>query len=67
MKTYEGYIDHLANAPKEKEIRQGQHIINTLFYYDDTAYKHIMASEADCFYDDEKIEDFWRTLTKYYS
>lgn len=42
-------------------IREGQALMNALYYVDAAAYEEITATRDDCFYDDTFIEN---TLSK---
>ena len=63
--TVELVKEFLANLPKPKEWREGQFVYNILYKINGTAvlvtkYAH----NTDCFYNDDKIDDFIECWTK---
>ena len=44
------------------ELREGQAFMNALSEVNPELYKQITGTEADCFYDDEKIPTFFNKL-----
>ena len=67
MKSSEEFVQVADMSLKEPHIRYGQYLMNHLFKYDETAYRHIMKVGSDPFYDDKKIADFFTQLDNYYS
>lgn len=60
-------VDTLAKFMKKAnpELREGQCLMNALFEVNRILYIQITGTEADCFYDDKKIPDFWNKLSEH--
>lgn len=58
MSIYEAFIKHLTGG----EQRRGQAWMNALREIDPELFEKISGTEADCFYDDRKIEAFKRAV-----
>lgn len=48
---------------RSPEVRYGQALMTGLFYFAPDLYAAINATEADCFYDDRKIGNFWAAIS----
>lgn len=63
--TAELVKEFLTNLPKPKEWREGQFVYNTLYKIDGAAVLITKyAYTTDCFYNDDKIDDFIKYWTK---
>jgi hypothetical protein len=47
---------------KYPHLRQGQALMNALHEVDANMYKQIDQTDADCFYQDARIEKFWNII-----
>ncbi|MGM9530853.1 hypothetical protein [Intestinibacter sp.] len=63
--TVEVVKEFLANFPKPKEWRNGQFVYNILYRIDHTAAEFAQFEQhSDCYYNDDKIDDFIKYWTK---
>lgn len=63
--TAELVKEFLTNLPKPKEWREGQFVYNILFRIDNRAAELAQFEyHTDCFYNDDKIDDFIKYWTK---
>lgn len=63
--TEELVKEFLINLPKPKEWREGQFVYNILFRIDNRAAELAQFEyHTDCFYNDDKIDDFIKYWTK---
>ena len=53
--------------PELKHLRKGQALMVSLQMSNEKLYHLITGTEADCFYDDSKIENFQIALEKFYN
>jgi hypothetical protein len=44
------------------QMRRGQALMNALYWLDAEIYNMVHGTEADCFYDDRKIQTFLETI-----
>lgn len=47
---------------KYPHLREGQALMNALFECNGKLYKQIIGTDADCFYVDAKIQQFWSEI-----
>lgn len=63
--TVELVKEFLSNLPKPKEWREGQFVYNTLYSINWRAAEFAQLEDnTDCFYDDDKIDDFIKCWIK---
>jgi hypothetical protein len=57
-------VDNLAKYLKQShpEFRLGQSLMNALREVNMELYQKITATDADCFYQDDKIPQFWEAI-----
>jgi len=64
--TYKDLCIHANNSQKQyPQLRKGQCLMNFLHVYDPSFCKLITGTDADCFYFDEKIDQFKEAVEKH--
>lgn len=55
-------VQEIAAGYFARDLRMGQSLMNALSEVEKRLYSDITGTDADCFYDDEKIDAFWNRI-----
>lgn len=60
--TYNEFCEWFKSLDKPSDLREGQHAFCCLREQNLVLAKQIIATDADPFYDDNKLQKFWKIL-----
>lgn len=60
-------LNSIAAQHRKNGLRHGQSLMNALWEVSPELYAVVKNSPADCFYQDEKIDAFWKLISEVWS